>query len=370
MASKNSSESPNLGAITTSGPGNLYLRPELRDVKVIGVEEHVMFPDILAQVPGSETADYAKATLGKLLNHEALVYARGRTTDLGTQRLRDMDEGGVAVQVLSFGSPINTTHFEPSAALKMAQQINDRLKAAVDKNPTRFKALAELPAHSPREAALELRRCVKELGFVGAMIAGSIEGTGKFLDRPEFQVLLSEFEELDVPLYLHPGITPEPIQSIYYDIPGNTTASAAMGAMAWGWHNEVAIHVLRLAVSGTLDRHPNLKLVVGHQGEMMPMMMQRFDSTLGCKTTGLERNVGEALRKQVWIAISGMFSLPITQLAIQTWGVDRVLFANDYPFVDAQRVPEYIRALNDIVGPSDMKKILQTNTEDLFQFKA
>lgn len=306
----------------------------------------------------------------KLLDHEILTYSRGRTTDVGQQRLRDMGKGGIAIQVLSMGNAVNTTHADPELGLRMARQINDRLKSAVDAYPNRFRALAELPAQSPTMAAEELCRCVKELGFVGAIIAGSIGGTGKFLDAPEFEVLLAEFEALDVPLYLHPGVTPEPVQAVYYDIPGKPAASAAMGAMAWGWHNEVAIHVLRLAVSGVLERHPRLKIVVGHQREMMPMIMQRFDGTLDTKTTGLKRSIGETQRSQVWIAISGMFLLPITQLVIQTWGVERVLFANDYPFVDADRVSEFVRALNDVVGPSDMRKMLQTNTEGLFKFKA
>ncbi len=360
---------PPPGEITTLGPGNLYLRPELRDVKIIGVEEHVTFPDLMKDIPNTGAAGHAKRFLGAIVQHEALVYAQGRATDLGLQRLKDMDEGGIAMQVLSFGSAVNCMHVEPETGLQMARQINDRLKGAVDAHPDRYRALAELPFHEPKLAIEELRRCVKQLGFVGAMVAGSIGGNGKFLDSPEFDDILSEFEELDVPLYLHPGITPEVIMETYYNIPGKPAASVALGAMAWGWHNEVAIHVLRLAVSGTLERHPKLKVVVGHQGEMMPMMMQRFDGTLDAKTTGLKRSVGETLRSQVWIAISGMFSLPITQLAVNTWGVDRVLFANDYPYVDAQRVPDFVRALNDVLAPSDMRKILQSNAEDLFNIR-
>ncbi|KAH8901381.1 amidohydrolase 2 [Thozetella sp. PMI_491] len=281
-----------------------------------------------------------------------------------------MDEGSIAMQILSFGNAVNCMHAEPELALKIAQQINDELKKAVDANPTRFRAFAELPFHAPSLAVEELRRCVKELGFVGAMVAGSIGGTGKFLDAPEFDDLLSEFEALDVPLYLHPGIPPESVANAYYDVPGKPAVSTALGAMAWGWHSEVAIHVLRLAASGTLERHPELKIVIGHQGEMLPMMMHRLDGALGLKTTQLTRNIGETLRSQVWVAISGMFSLPITQVTIQTWGVDRVLFANDYPYVDAQRVPAFVAALNDVVGPSDMRKILQTNSESLFKLKA
>ena len=85
---------------------------------------------------------------------------------------------------------------------------------------------------------------------------------------------------------------------------------------------------------------------------------------------GLKRSVGEMLRTQVWIAISGFFTLPPTQAAISTWGVDKVLFACDYPFQDTQRMPAFLTALGDLVAPSDMLKICQTNAEQLFKFKA
>ena len=108
-----------------------------------------------------------------------------------------------------------------------------------------------------------------ELGFVGAMMSGSVGGTGKFLDAPEFDGLLAEFERLDVPLYLHPGIPPKPVVDTYYDFPANPTLSSVWATTAWGWHKEVAIHVLRLAASGTLERHPGLKIVIGHHGKTL-----------------------------------------------------------------------------------------------------
>ncbi|ETN40995.1 uncharacterized protein HMPREF1541_02927 [Cyphellophora europaea CBS 101466] len=358
------------GPITTSGPGISYLRPELRDLKIIGVEEHVSFPALSHKIPSEGGAKHAKEQFGLLVGHDAMSYAAGRVADLGKQRLADMDESTVAMQVLSLAGPVNSMYLDTEQAIAFAREINDGLKKGVDANPKRFVALAELPAHVPDAAIQELRRCVKDLGFVGAMVSGSISGTGKFLDAPEFDTLLSEFEKLDVPLYLHPGIAPKPITDTYYDFPDNPKLSATLGGMGWGWHNEVAIHVLRLAVSGALDRHPRLKVVVGHQGEMLPMMIQRFDAMFDNQLFGLRRSVGEMLRNQVWIAISGLFSLPPTQIAIQTWGVDRVLFANDYPFIDAQRVPAFITALGDILAPSDMRKICQTNAEDLFKIKA
>lgn len=348
-------------------PGPAYMRPELHDLKIIGVEEHVAFPDLMQDISNSQTADYARKILGDMIPHPAFAYAKGRGADTGSQRLQDMDEGGVQTQILSFGSPVNCTHLEAEEALALSQKINDRLKEAVDRHPDRYRALAELPFHAPELAIRELRRCVKELGFVGVMIAGSVGGDGTFLDQPQFSELLSEFEALDVPLYLHPGIPPKKVMETYYEGVGTALATAALASSGWGWHQEVAIHVLRLAISGSLDAHPRLKLVVGHQGEMMPMMMQRWDAAFDRETLGLKRSVGEMLRSQVWVAISGLFSIPTTQIAIQTWGVGRVLFANDYPYVATQGVPDFVRAMNDVIGPSDMRKIFQTNAEELFK---
>ncbi|KAL3496419.1 hypothetical protein BJX62DRAFT_232525 [Aspergillus germanicus] len=350
---------------STTGPGTTYPRPELRDLKIIGVEEHVSFPELTKIIPRDT---YAATTFQNLINHDSLAYAHGRH-GASEQRIKDMDAGGVAFQVLSFSGAIGPMLLEPSAGTELAVKVNNALKAAVDRYPDRFAALAELPMHAPGAAVKELHRCVKELGFVGAMMSGSVSGSGKFLDAPEYDCVLSAFEELDVPLYLHPGIVPKPVMDTYYTFPESPLLSATFGHMGWGWHNEVAIHVMRLAISGALDRHPRLKVVMGHQGEMVPMMMQRFDTMFDKNIFGFKRSIGEMLRSQVWVAISGLFSLPPTQAAIATWGIDRVLFANDYPYIESQKVPEFVRALGDIISPADLRKICQTNAERLFKIK-
>lgn len=365
-----SASDSDVGPINTLGPGNNYLRSELHDLKIVGVEEHVVFPHLMSQIPSDGLAVHAKTIFGEVIDHEAVAYARGRANNTGSQRIQDMDEGGISIQILSLAGPVNCMHMEREAASTFAHAINNALDLAVKASPNRFRALADLPFHEPELAIKELQYCVSKLGFVGAMMAGSVGCTGKFLDDMEFDTQLSEFEALDVPLYLHPGIAPPAVIDTYYTFPGKPKLSATLACMGWGWHNEVAIHVLRLVVSGTLDRHPKLKIVIGHHGEMLPMMLQRFDSMFDQRIFGLERSVGETLRSQVWLAISGLFSLPPTLIAIQTWGVDRILFANDYPYVDAQRVPNFIQALGDVIGPSDLRKICQTNAEKLFNFVA
>lgn len=329
-----------------------------------------MFPDLVSQIPTTtKEAQNAKKGIQGISAYPLVKYINGRLTTAGSQRIKDMDEGGINTQILSFSGVLNTIFMDAEAGTDLARQINERLKAAVDENPGRYYAFAELPFHAPDLAIKELHRCVKELGFVGAMFTGSVGGTGKFLDDPEFDSVLSAFEELDVPLFLHPGIPPPAVVDTYYTLPGDPVRTAMLSGPGWGWHNESAVHALRLAATGTLERHPKLKVVIGHQGELMPAFLHRFDAFFDQEIYGLKYSVGETLRKQVWLSMSGEFSIPACLAAIQTWGVDRILFGNDYPYIDAQCVPAFLKALGDVVAPSDMRKICQTNVEELFKLR-
>ena len=73
------------------------------------------------------------------------------------------------------------------------------------------------------------------------MMSESVSCTGNFLDAPEYEPVLAAFEELDVPLYLYPGITPKLVMDTYYTFPDNPLLSATFGHVGWGWHNEVGI---------------------------------------------------------------------------------------------------------------------------------
>ena len=351
------------------GPGSLKLRPELHNMKLIAVEEHITFPHLFQDL---SVENHASQRLGSRMGQLTKSYASDRLADTEHHRILDMDHNGVTMQILGLSSTINSTHLvgdQAPTGVTLARNINNELKKAIDANPTRLRAFAELPMHVPMEAAKELRRCVTNLGFVGAMLSGSVSGEGMFLDAPEFDPVLSTFEELEVPLFLHPGVPTKAVWDAYYDIPGRPEVSTRFGLGGWGWHNEVAVHVLRLVLSGTLDRHPRLKIIIGHLGEMLPSMMQRVEQVFDVERLGLSRSVGETLRSQVWISISGFFALAPTQAAIATWGIDKILFGVDYPFVNMNRVGEFIRALGELVSPTDLQKICHTNIEDLLKIK-
>ena len=181
------------------------------------------------------------------------------------------------------------------------------------------------------QAAAELERAVKGLGFVGAMVHSTLGSNGAFLDDERFEPLLAAFEDLDVPLYLHPASAPREVADVLFG--GLKPAVAArLASNAWGWHAEAGLHALRLVASGTFERHSGLKLIVGHCGEMLPFMLARVDEMLPPEVTGLPHPPSTYVRRNVWVTTSGMFSLPPVLCSIEVVGIDRVLFSVDYPF--------------------------------------
>jgi predicted TIM-barrel fold metal-dependent hydrolase len=152
----------------------------------------------------------------------------------------------------------------------------------------------------------------------------------------------------------------------YGGLPGS--AGTLLSVAGWGWHSETALHVLRLIVSGTLDRYPRLHLIIGHMGEMLPMMMARCDKMFKPGTAGVAGTVGangrtisQTLRDQVYITTSGMFSWPPLQAALATFGIDRVMFSVDYPFSMMDEGRSFLDSLP--LAPADVEKIAHGNAE-------
>ena len=196
---------------------------------------------------------------------------------------------------------------------------------------------------SPDACAAELVRAVKELRFVGALINGTTEG--RFLDHPSYDGLLAAAVELDVPIYIHPHLPPEAVRQAYYsDLPPG--AGRVLEAAGWGWHSETAIHVLRMVLAGTLDRHPRLKLIIGHMGEMLPMMLARIDEVFALDIEHLKRPISRAILDQVWLTTSGIFSEPPFLAALLTFGIDRIMFSVDYPYAPNAKGRDFLDGIS------------------------
>jgi predicted TIM-barrel fold metal-dependent hydrolase len=315
-------------------------------MRTIALEEHFWTPE-LAAPPDSPIL----ALGGQGLD--------GRLRDLDKTRLADMDAAGIDVQVLSHAQP--AAQGLPGAdGVAAARRANDHLAAAVARHPDRFAGFATLPTASPSAAGDELERAVGELGFVGGLVNSTFGTDSAFLDDPHFEGLLSRFEELDVPLYLHPAEPPESIREIF--LRGLRPAVIDRLATAgWGWHAEAGLHALRMVVADVFGRHPGLRLILGHCGEMLPFMLARIDQLMPPSITGLEHPISEYFLRHVWLTTSGMFSLPPVLCTVQVFGVERVLFSVDYPFGGNAAGRGMLDALP--LSPEDKAKIAGLNAE-------
>jgi uncharacterized protein len=283
--------------------------------------------------------------------------------DLDKTRIADMDATGIDLQVVSHANPA-AQGMPEAAGVPAARRANDELAAAVARHPERLAGFATLPTGSPAAAADELSRAVSELGFVGAMINSTFGTDGAFLDDPRFAPLLTRFETLDVPLYLHPAPPPASLRDVLY---GGLPAPVAgvLATTAWGWHSEAGLHALRLVAAGVFERHPRLRVIIGHCGEMVPIMLQRIDDVLPPSLTGLAESPSAYFLRHVWVTTSAMFSLPPVLCTISVFGIDRVLFSVDYPYAANASGREMLDALP--LPPADKAKVAGLNAERLLR---
>jgi predicted TIM-barrel fold metal-dependent hydrolase len=250
-----------------------------------------------------------------------------RLFDLGEMRLREMDEAGIDVQVLSHGAP-SAQMLTGDEAAAIAERVNDRLAAFVKTKPDRFAAFGALATCNPAAAADELERIVTRHGFKGAMIHG-LTG-GQFLDDKKFWPIFERAEKLDVPIYLHPSVPHPAVMEAYYkdylkDFPMVIRA-------AWGFTVETATQAIRMVLSGVFDKYPDLKVILGHLGETLPFLVWRVDQALsrpGAKSISFR----DVFCGHFYLTTSGNFSNPALLCCVQEMGVDRIMFAIDWPFV-------------------------------------
>ncbi|MGI4835889.1 MAG: amidohydrolase family protein [Janthinobacterium lividum] len=325
--------------------------------RVVALEEHVSFPDMVARIP---LAVRQQAGWPADDNPDSATRAyTAQLAEVGPERLALMDAAGVTVQVLSVSGP-GAQLLPPDEGPAFARAYNDQLAAAIARHPGRFRGFAHLPLTNPAAAAAELARTVREHRFVGALLMGTTEGL--FLDDARFTPLLAEAEALGVPLYLHPGVPPAPVRSVYYErLPAGLGERLSMAG--FGWHAETAVHVLRLILSGTLETYPRLKLLIGHMGEMLPVMMARIDNTMPQAATKLPRTVAQTLRDQVYITTSGIFTRPPLAAALATFGLANILFSIDYPFAPNVAGQKFLAGLD--LPPADIVQLACGNADRL-----
>jgi gamma-resorcylate decarboxylase len=317
----------------------------------IALEEHFAIPETLG-----DSEKYFSDKLWGLL--------KNRLLGLGDERLAEMDRHGIEFAILSLNSPAIQAITDVKSAIETARKANDVLAEAIAKHPDRFAGFAALPMQEPEAAIEELTRCVKKLGFKGALINGFSQRcdaeTVIYYDAAEYSPFWAAVESLEVPFYLHPRdplLSREPVYEGHPWFVGP----------AWAFAVETSIHALRLMASGIFDRYPRLKIILGHLGEGIPYNVWRLDHRLAKAPRDIpaRRKMADYLRSNVYLTTSGNFRTPTLVDAVTEMGVDRILFSVDYPFEETVDAAAWFDTAEITEG--DRQKIGRLNAKALFK---
>jgi len=283
-----------------------------------------------------------------------------RLQNIDSRRIADMDATGISMQILSLTSP-GVQVFDAATAVSFARDSNDQLAAAIAKYPTRLAGLAAVAPQNPAEAARELERGVRGLGLKGAIL--NSHTLGEYLDDPKFWDIFAAAEALDVPVYLHPN---SPSAGLIQPL-----LQRGLDGALYGFGVDTGMHLLAIITSGVFDRFPKLKLVVGHLGEALPFWLFRLDymhrATVASKRYAfmkpLQRQVSDYLRENVYVTSSGMAWAPAIQFCQQVLGVDRVMYAMDYPY---QFEASEVLAMDSVGTAADRNSFYALNARKVF----
>lgn len=292
-------------------------------------------------------------------------YARGADNplladmlDLGAGRIEAMDRLGIDMQLLLLTAP-GVQVFDPETATALAANSNDQLAEACKAHPDRLAGLAAVAPQDPAGAAREIERATSTLGLKGVVINSHTKG--EYLDDQKFWEILEAAEANDAPIYIHPR-NPAPSMLEPY-------LSRRLEAGILGFTADVALHTIAMITAGVFDRFPRLKLVIGHAGEGLPYMLYRIDYMQRAVREGrgalrLEKRPSDYMKENVYITTSGMAWEPAILFAQSVLGVDRVLYAMDYPY---QADPDEVLAMDALaISDADKKRFFQTNAERVF----
>ncbi len=281
--------------------------------------------------------------------------------DLDQVRLQHMDEAGIDRQVIAITAP-GVQVMDKGTAVAIARLANDQLADAVRRHPTRFTGMIAIAPQDPNAAAKEIERGVTQLGMKSVIINSHTQG--EYLSDPKFWDIFAAAEAHGVPIYLHPNSMPRNMIESFQE--------CGLDGAIYGFGVETGLHALRIMTTGVFDRFPKLQIIIGHMGEALPFWAYRLDymhratvaSNRYPSVKPIQRKPSEYLRENFYITNSGVAWEPAIKFTQSVVGVDRVLYAMDYPY---QYAPEEVTMMDNMqMSAEDKKKFFQTNAEKVF----
>jgi aminocarboxymuconate-semialdehyde decarboxylase len=232
------------------------------------------------------------------------------------ERFAAMDRAHVDKQILSV-SGVSPYSLEEKNAIEGARWANDLYAELAREMPARFAAFGVLPMPHVASAVTELARCLDELDMWGITMNTSILGTT--LADPSFDPIYAELDKRGAVLFVHPA--------------GLACSSHELVASGLTWPLgapfEDSMAILELLQAGFTQRFPRIKTIVPHLGGTLPFLIQRLDHMAGRFMPG--KGVPRAELRKFWYdTVNG--HPPSLQLAIETFGLERLVFGTDWPF--------------------------------------
>jgi 2,3-dihydroxybenzoate decarboxylase/5-carboxyvanillate decarboxylase len=328
----------------------------------IGTEEAFSIPEVAAELRAvaRSPSDSSDMTLVRRI-YDAPEGTSGlleKLLDLEDARIREMDEYGVDMHLLSLTAP-GVQMFDADTAVELAALANDRLAEVTARHPDRLAGLASFAPQSPKRSVKEMERAITELGLNGFIV--NSHTYGEYLDDPKFWPVLEAAEGLGACVYIHPrGSAPGMAQPFrHYGLEG----------AVWSYGLEVSTHAVRMIVAGVFDRFPRLKICLGHMGEAVHFWLWRIDFMNGAArqraAPKLELKPSEYFRRNFVITTSGQESDLALEFSIKAIGVENILWAIDHPYQPTAPAVAWLDAAP--ISDDDRELIYHGNAERIFR---
>jgi aminocarboxymuconate-semialdehyde decarboxylase len=314
--------------------------------RTVDVHSHWYPPDYLAYLVSRTVAPYARQT-GP---HSYVCCAPGDVVVAHIDRaghyelkarMEDLDAAGMDSQIMSLTIP-GPEMLPPKEGVYWAKRVNDQFAQAARDYPGRLYGMASLPYQVPDEAAKELERCHNDLGVRAIQMFSNIDGEPLFLDK--FDPIFAMANEWELPILMHPAVpwTAELMNML------------RIPYQLYGYTFDTSVSVMSLIFNGVFQKYPNLKMIHGHLGGVVPYLVQRLrDSWKGyAKEWGLDLHEAPDITytKQVWPDTTSFYE-PAMKCALEWVGPEHLTLGTDY----AHRVGDPEGAIKSI---KDMGAVL------------
>jgi aminocarboxymuconate-semialdehyde decarboxylase len=272
--------------------------------------------------------------------------------DLDTQFETVAGTGHEMTVVTSMGIHSDLDGLPAAEARDAARLINEEWAAAQHRHPGRFFAAAAVPLQDTAMAIDELDHAIETLDLRAVSLPGSI--AGEPIDAARLEPFYARVEELGIPMFIHPT------DGAFVDaMPGyDNRLYASLGRVV-----DSSVAVLRLVLSGLLDRHPRLKVLHFHAGGVLPYAAGRLDKN--ARIASLDEQPTSYL-KRMWVDTAMPHALTI-RMALDFYGADRVLYGSDNPCWNPLAAFETVSTLD--LPDAQARAVLGENARSLIDLR-